>query len=191
MRKGQVWRTKEAMIDGVIHLQVLPQPLILLKEELQSELQIEVNLGGERDDVHGPQVPAVETHQCNDTQNKNTQHSGKAKHWVMLYVTAECSVCETIMEPLKCHHGATLMYSSTVSIARTLTDPHSASSSKCPLTAHEFMLEYGRRTDEASSEHSFCLSWFCEHAVVLLHVPCGGRVLQLTCTTGSPSRLAY
>lgn len=57
-------RTKGAMIDGVIHLQVLPQPLVLLKEELQSKFQIKVNLGGERDDVHRPQVPAVDTHQC-------------------------------------------------------------------------------------------------------------------------------
>lgn len=42
-----MWTTKEAMIDGVIHLQVLPQPLVLLKEELQSKFQIKVNLGGE------------------------------------------------------------------------------------------------------------------------------------------------
>lgn len=47
MRKDRVWRTKEAMINGVIHLQVLPQPLVLLKEELQSKFQIKVNLGGE------------------------------------------------------------------------------------------------------------------------------------------------
>lgn len=70
MRKNRSWRTKEAMIDGVIHLQVLPQPLVLLKEELWSEFQIKVNLGGERDEVHRPQVPAVNTHQSNDTQNK-------------------------------------------------------------------------------------------------------------------------
>lgn len=79
MRKDQVWRTKEAMICGVINLQVLPQPLVLLKQELQSEFQIKVNLGGERDDVRRPKVPAVDTRQCNDTQNKITQHTGKAK----------------------------------------------------------------------------------------------------------------
>lgn len=79
MRKDRACRTKEAMTAGVTHLQVLPQPLVLLKEELQSELQIEVNLGGERDHVHWPQVPAVDTRQRNDTQNKYTQHTGKAK----------------------------------------------------------------------------------------------------------------
>lgn len=59
-----------ATIGGVPHLKVPPQPLILLEEELQSKLQIKVDLGGERDEVHRPQVPAVDTHQLNDTQNK-------------------------------------------------------------------------------------------------------------------------
>lgn len=53
---------KRSSVDAVIHLQVLLQPLVLLKEEVQSELQIEVNLGGERDHVHWAQVPAVDTH---------------------------------------------------------------------------------------------------------------------------------
>lgn len=51
----------------VPHLQVPPQPLVLLEEQLQSKLQIKVDLGGERDDVHRPQVPAVDAHQFNDT----------------------------------------------------------------------------------------------------------------------------
>lgn len=79
VRKDRVWRTKEAMICGVINLQVFPQPLVLLKEELQSKFQKKVNLGGERDDVHRPKVPAVDKHQCNDTQNKISQRTGKAK----------------------------------------------------------------------------------------------------------------
>lgn len=54
--------------NAVINLQVLPQPLVLLKEEVQSELQIKVNLGGERDHVGRAQVPAVDTHHYNDTQ---------------------------------------------------------------------------------------------------------------------------
>lgn len=77
MKKDWLWRPKEAMIDSVIHLQVLPQPLVLFKEELQSKFQIKVNLGGEWDDVHRPQVPAVDSHQCNDTQKK-TQQKGRA-----------------------------------------------------------------------------------------------------------------
>lgn len=54
--------------DAVINLQVLPQPLVLLKEEVQSKLQIKVNLGGERDHVDRAQVPAVDTHHYNDTR---------------------------------------------------------------------------------------------------------------------------
>lgn len=64
-----MWEKKEkGSNNAVIDLQVLPQPLVLLKEEVQSELQIEVNLGGERDQVGRAQVPAVDTHHCNDTQ---------------------------------------------------------------------------------------------------------------------------
>lgn len=75
-RKARGWRTKGAMIDGVVHLQVLPQPLVLLKEELQSKFQIKVNLSGERDDVHRPQVPAVDT---SIHRIKKPQHTGKTR----------------------------------------------------------------------------------------------------------------
>lgn len=93
-------------IRGVPHLQVPPQPLVLLKEELQSKLQIKVDLGGERDDVHRPQVPAVDTGQFSNTQNKKkTQIRGKTKLEVMLY---ECSVPGMVTGPLKCLPGATL-----------------------------------------------------------------------------------
>lgn len=38
---------------------------------------------------------------------------------------------------------------------------------------------------------SFGFSGFWEQFAVLKHVPSGGRDLRLTCTTGSPSGLAY
>lgn len=65
--ENQRGNRKRPTLIAVINLQVLPQPLVLLKEELQSEFQIEVNLGGEGDDVRRAQVPAADTHQYNDT----------------------------------------------------------------------------------------------------------------------------
>lgn len=41
----------ERVIGVVINLQVFLQPVVLLKEELLAKLEIEVNLGGEGDDV--------------------------------------------------------------------------------------------------------------------------------------------
>lgn len=46
---------------GAADLQVLLQPCELLEEQLQAELQVEVDLGGQGDDVRRAQVPAVDT----------------------------------------------------------------------------------------------------------------------------------
>lgn len=45
----------------VTNLQVFPQPLVLLEDQILAEFQIEINLSGDGDDVRRPQVPAADT----------------------------------------------------------------------------------------------------------------------------------
>jgi len=58
-------------------LQVPLQPLVLPEEKLLAKLQVEVDLGGEGDDVGRPQVPAGKEHTLllNNDSKRCTQHN--------------------------------------------------------------------------------------------------------------------
>lgn len=63
--EGEIWKKylwSIHKIVSIVNLQVFFQPLVLLGEKLQAELEIEINLSGKGDDVRWPQVPAADTH---------------------------------------------------------------------------------------------------------------------------------